>query len=184
MNDTRVARRYAQALFGAATASDTVSSVEDDLNTIVNSITFDKRFENFLNAPYTNREDKQSLLDNVFGDRVTSLTMHLVRIMLEKGREDQIPNVRDELTKLRRTQEGVVLTTVTTAIPLDEDLRAALIAKLTTTLGKKIESEYRVDPALIGGIRVAFGDYVLDGSARGSLRLLREKLRYDVLKQQ
>jgi F-type H+-transporting ATPase subunit delta len=109
--------------------------------------------------------------------------MQVLRIMLEKGRENEIESVRLEYVALRRKHEGVVLATVTTALPLEEDLKLALVAKLEKSLGAKIETEYKVDPDLIGGIRVAYGDYVLDGSARGSLRLIREKLRYDVLKQ-
>lgn len=182
MTDSRVARRYALALFQAATSANLIGAVESDLNTIVHSYTLDPRFGVFLSAPHS-RKDKEDLLGTVFGDNVTSLTMQVLRIMLEKGRENEIEAVRLEYVALRRKHEGVVLATVTTALPLEEDLKLALVAKLEKSLGAKIETEYKVDPDLIGGIRVAYGDYVLDGSARGSLRLIREKLRYDVLKQ-
>ena len=183
MNDTRVARRYAKALFGAASASSAVTAVESDLNNIVNSLQNDSRFAEFIDSPRSSRDDKHALLTNVFGDRAAGLTMQVLRIMLDKGRESEIENVRDEYVALRRESEGVLLATVTSSHELDEAQKQALTAKLIQQLNKKVETVFRIDTSLIGGLRVAYGDYVLDGSVRGTLSNLRERLRHDVLHQ-
>ncbi|MER3496546.1 MAG: hypothetical protein C4320_07090, partial [Armatimonadota bacterium] len=44
-------------------------------------------------------------------------------------------------------------------------------------LGQKVEATYEVQPHLIGGVRVEYGGYVLDGSVEGAFRRLREWLR-------
>jgi F-type H+-transporting ATPase subunit delta len=184
MADQRVGRRYARALFLTAKQYDVVASVEDDLNTIVHLLDSDESFNDFVTAPYTGREEKIATIDRIFSDRVTAVTMQLLRVMLEKRREEEIRTVRAEFISLRRADEGVVHAIVTTAELLPNDQRTALLKKLETTIGKKVESEFRVDPLLIGGIRVAYGNYVLDGSIRGALSSLRDKLRHDLLKQQ
>jgi len=184
MADSRVARRYAQALFMTALKYDVIKSVEDDLNSIVGLLENDEQFHEFVIAPYTGREEKIEIVDKLFSDRVTALTMQVLRVMLEKRREDEITGVRDEFVKLRRENEGVIFATVTSAEKIDDAQRKALMAKLEKTLGKKIEAEFKVEPQLIGGIRVAYGNYVLDGSIRGALSNLRDKLRHDLLKQQ
>lgn len=182
MQDNRVARRYAQALFETALKYDVVNSVESDLLAIDNLLYNDPEFRQFVTAPYTSRDEKMAILDRVFSDRITALTMQVLRVMLEKRREAEIPQVRREFVTLRREHEGVVHVTVTSAEVMPDDQRLALVARVGELLGKKIEPDYEVDPSLIGGVRVAYENYVLDGSARGALSKLRERLKYDLLK--
>ena len=184
MADDRVARVYAQALFDTALKYDVVTSVESDLNSIVGLLENDEQFKDFIIAPYTGREEKIAIVDKLFSDRVTALTMQVLRVMLEKRREEELAGMRDEYVKLRRENQSVIFATVTSAEEMDESQKKALLAKLESTLGKKIEASFKLEPALIGGIRVAYGNYVLDGSIRGALSKLREKLRHDLLKQQ
>ena len=72
---------------------------------------------------------------------------------------------------------------VSSAEALSDSQQTALLAKLTKELGKTLEPEFTVDPSLIGGIRVAYENMVLDGSVRGGLTRLHTLLQYDVLKQ-
>ncbi len=184
MADHRVCRRYAQALFTTAQAHDTVLSVEDDLNLIVGLLNSDDSFNDFVVAPYTGRDEKIATLERIFSDRITALTMQVLRVMLVKRREEEIAGVRDEYVKLRREHGGVVFATVTSSEAMSDSQRSALTKKLETVLGKKIEAEFKVDSNLIGGVKVAYGNYILDGSIRGALSNLRDKLRHDTLKQQ
>jgi len=184
MADSRVARRYAQALFSTALKYDVVNSVEDDLNGIVGLLENDPQFKEFVVAPFTGREEKIAIFAKLFSDRVTALTMQVIRVMLEKRREDEITGVRDEFVTLRREHEGVIFAVITSAWEIEEKQRKLLLTKLEKTLGKKIEAEFKIETNLIGGIRVSYGNYVLDGSIRGALSSLRDKLRHDLLKQQ
>jgi len=183
MHDARVARRYAQALFTTAKKYDVVAAVEDDLNAISRLMTTDKSFRDFIIAPYTSREEKAKIAEKVFGDRITALTMQVLRVMLEKRREPEIPFVRDEFITLRRANESVIFAEVASAAALDTTQRNNILAKLQTTLGKKVEAEFVVEPSLIGGVKVTYENNVLDGSVRGALMKLRERLRHDLMKQ-
>ena len=183
MQDSRIVRRYAQAVFGAAAQYDVIAAVEDDLNGIVGLLEADSKFRHFLLAPYTSREEKAKVLDRLFSDRVTALTMQLLRVMLEKGREAEITGVRDEFVLLRRERERILYAVVTSAEPLDDDQRKRLIAKLSSVMNKKVDGEFHVEPNLVGGVKVAFESYVLDGTVRETLSKLRDRLRHDLLKQ-
>lgn len=182
MEDNRIGRRYAQALFTTALKYDVVKSVEDDLSGIDNLLAKDESFRHFLLAPYTSREEKVKVLDRIFSDRITALTMQVLRVMLEKRRENEITSVFHEYVRLRRENEGSVHAVVTSAEALPADQRQALEAKLSSLLGKRIEAEYTVEPALVGGVRVTYDNFVLDGSVRGAMSKLRERLKYDLLK--
>lgn len=181
--DHRVAKRYARALYESAERMDIVASVEDDLTSIVRLLKDDERFRRFMMQPNQSREGKVSLAENVFSDRITALTLQALRLILQKRRENELEAIREEFVKLRRERGNVLFTTITTSEPLEESQKQALIAKLESKTGKKVEGDYRVDPNVIGGIKVAYGNYVLDGTLRNGLDRLRDKLRIDVLKQ-
>lgn len=183
MDDNRIGRRYAQALFGTAQRYDMVPSVEADLAAIVGLLETDQRFRHFVIAPYTSREEKVQIVERIFSDRVTALTMQVLRVMLEKRREEEIPAVYREFVALRRQAAGVLFVTVTSAMPLETDQRQALLAQLHTKLGRVIEAEFHVDSTLVGGVRVAYENYVMDGTVKGALSRLRERLKYDLLRQ-
>ena len=183
MQDSRVGRRYAQALFDAANGLGVVDSVESDLGAIVGLLDSDESFRDFLIAPYASRDEKVQLLERVFSDRITALTMQVLRVVLEKRREDEIETIFGEYVKLRREHQGVLHVVVTSAVELDSDQRDRLIAKLTTEFGAKVEADYKVDARLLGGVRVAYNNSIFDGSVQGALQRLRERMKYDLLKQ-
>jgi F-type H+-transporting ATPase subunit delta len=183
MIDRRVGRRYAQALFTTALKLDVVASVEDDLNGIVHLLENDGEFRHFMLAPYAGREQKTKFAERVFADRVTALTMQMLRVVLEKQRENELPVIRDEYVVLRRQNDSILYAKVTSAEALDEGQKNAVVSRLETILSKKVEASFHIDPATLGGVRVEYENTVLDGTARGALSRLRERLRYDLLKQ-
>jgi len=183
MHDSRVGKRYAQALFRAALANDVVQSVEDDLAGIANLIENDQAFRDFVLSPYVGSEEKMAIADKVLGDRITALTMTAVRLLLEKGRENEILHVREEFVILRQREAGVLSVDVATAELLDQDLRTDLEAKLKKKFGRPVEARYSIEPHLTGGIRLTYESVVLDGSVRGRFRKLKDTLLHDVLKQ-
>ena len=72
---------------------------------------------------------------------------------------------------------------VTSSEGLDDKQQSALITKIEKTTGKRVEAEFAVEPSLIGGIKVAYENFVLDGTLRGGLARLRDTLKHDLLKQ-
>ncbi|MBV6490278.1 MAG: ATP synthase F1 subunit delta [Fimbriimonadaceae bacterium] len=183
MGDTRVARRYAKALYRAAKSQGIVESVEADLAGVVGIIERDPGFGEFLVSPRIAREHKLPVLERAFSDRVTALTMHALRLMLQKRREDLVPDVYKAFVAIRREHGAVLYAHIASSIELTEKQRSALLTKLEKGSGKKVEAEFSVDSNLLGGIRVAYGNFVLDGSVRGSLRRMRDTLKYELLKQ-
>ncbi|MBI1333443.1 MAG: ATP synthase F1 subunit delta [Armatimonadetes bacterium] len=183
MAEESVSRRYATALFESAKDSKVVASVEADLVTIESLLTNDGDFRAFILSPGRDRTEKITLFDKVFGDRITALTCRFVKLMLEKRREEELPGIRAEFSELRRADEGTISATVTSAVELTKAEQKQIDEKLAAKLGKKVETQFEIDPSLIGGVRVAYGDFIIDGSVRGSLNRLRDTLRQDTLKQ-
>lgn len=182
MADSRVARRYAGALFLSAQKHNVVKSVETDLDSIVALLGNSKFRATFLGKEISLVE-KLKLAETLFSDRVTALTMQALRVIFAKGREDELAGIRDEFTNLRREAEGIVFATVSSSEKLTATQEKEILARLRLATGKTIEAQFVVDPSVIGGVKATYGNTVLDGTLRGGLQSLRDKLYRDALKQ-
>ena len=91
----------------------------------------------------------------------------LDRLAKMKGESSEYPSAVREME--------VVPVEVTSADSLSEADLERLREALSSFLGKQVRLELRVDPSLIGGVIVRFGDHLIDGSLRGQLAGLRER---------
>ena len=183
MAGERVGLRYAQALFDAASNANVVESVESDLAAVDYHLQANGDFRAFLLSPNRGRDEKLALLDKVFGDKVTALSLNILKLMIEKRREEAIPDIKAEYSELRRLASGTVQVYVTSAVELSDSEKKDLLANLSTKLNRKIEADFSVDFHLVGGLKVSYEDFVIEGSVRGTFSRLRETLRQDTLKQ-
>ncbi|XHR29344.1 MAG: FoF1 ATP synthase subunit delta [Chthoniobacteraceae bacterium] len=121
------------------------------------------------------------------------LSRSLFRVSFANGRLDQarVETVLKTVAarpprhalSVMRNYEGLVRmelarrhATIESATPLDPAEAARILGDLQTRFGADITHEFKVSPALIGGIRVQLGSDVWDGSVQGRLELLRSKL--------
>jgi F-type H+-transporting ATPase subunit delta len=72
--------------------------------------------------------------------------------------------------------EDIVAVEAITAVPLPEDLRERLLERIQEQTGRRVWLEERVDPAIVGGLVLNFGDSVVDASVRNNLDGLRRAL--------
>jgi F-type H+-transporting ATPase subunit delta len=63
---------------------------------------------------------------------------------------------------------------VETAAPIPADLQASVQARLTNVYGRGVSTHFRVQPALIGGMRIRVGNDVYDGSVLSGLVALQK----------
>lgn len=181
--DPRVAKRYARAVFRIAQRNGEVDAVETDLAGLSSLMEANAEFKRVFFSPRISRDDKIRLAENLFSDRVTALTMSFLRLILNKRRELEYDLIREEFVKLRRQEGQVIYAQITSATELTSEQQKAIVQRLADESSKKVEPDFRIDPAVLGGVKVAFGNYVLDGTVRGSLRRLSDQLRRDLLKQ-
>ena len=74
-------------------------------------------------------------------------------------------------------QEGVRDAEITSAFALDEATLKTLVTDLERKFESKIKVTVKVDAELIGGVRIAVGDEVIDASVRGKLAAMATALK-------
>jgi F-type H+-transporting ATPase subunit delta len=178
MNISRAAARvYARALFDIGVETKAVGRIFDELHAVHKAIRgLDPELRAFFNMPQLRREDKRRILSLAFEGKVDRPVLGLLHVLVQKRREPLFDNVVQEFDRYRDLHEGRVHAAVTTAQELDEELALALRTALEARTKRKVDLEQRIDPDVIGGIRVNLGDYVLDGTLHRGLMDMRRDL--------
>jgi F-type H+-transporting ATPase subunit delta len=101
--------------------------------------------------------------------RIQEISSYIVK---EKPRFH--PQILKEFTRLIRLELAKNHATVSSAIPLAEKVQQQVRTELTRHFGTETTFAFKVDPSLIGGMRVQHGSDVLDGSIRSRLENLRQ----------
>jgi len=149
-----------------------------------------REWRDLLLAPQISHEERERIIDRLFSERAHPLVLRLLRLMLRKKRIAALGEVWEAYSVLLDEARGVVRAEVTTAIPLPDDLREALRRALRERLARESRTgrqgraapvadvliETRLDPSLLGGVRVQIGDRVIEHSVRRSLEEITEKL--------
>jgi F-type H+-transporting ATPase subunit delta len=176
MRTTAVALRYARALFEVAKKADAIDRIESDLGLIGHSLETMPRLAEALAHPLVPGERKKRIIAGVFSAAIDPVTLDFVCLLIDKRRSDVLAQMEGEYVNLANEYRGVTPALVTSAVPLSADERTALHAKLEVFTGKKVELTMEEDSTLIGGIMVRIGDTVIDGSVRGDLARLKDRL--------
>ncbi len=171
-----VVKRYAKALFDAASREQAVDRVESDLGLVSYVVESNPDLRRALHIPLITAEKKKAILRGVFGGKVHQITLDYMCLLADKRREEALVRTEAVYVELANEARGVVEARVTTAVELREDEEIKLAAKLSGITGKQVHLIKNIDPSIIGGIVVRIQDKIIDGSVRGQLAAMREKL--------
>jgi len=176
MRLSTLARRYAGAIFEAARSADIIDRVESDLGLVTYSLQAMPRLREVLSHPLIPAARKKEIAAEVFAGEVEAVTLDFLDLLIDKRREEIVEDVEREYVRLANEFRGIVPAMASSAVPLTPGERTRLRAKLEEFTGKKIELQVEEDPTLVGGLTVKIGDTVIDGSVKGYLASLKDRL--------
>ena len=101
--------------------------------------------------------------------------------VFERGQLDLLPQIASAYRMVTATDEDVVGVTVTTAVPLDDELRRTITEKCEADLKRKVFLIEKVDPSIIGGLILEDRGQRRDVTVKTQLRAAREALGSTIL---
>ena len=160
----------------AVEAEAAVANVDDKLDLVLSEIfNFSKIIlENpELRLALINRADsverKQELLKSIFGQKFTSSSQRLLSKSVEgrgnRGIEKSISAYSNALTARRNR----VNAHIKSSIALSDGQAKKLADSLTMKIGQPVHLNIEIDPSVLGGISIRFGDEVIDGTIANRL---------------
>lgn len=169
------ARRYAEAAFQLAERDRSVEQWLAQLGTLAQATEEDSVVRR-LEDPNIALDERLAALRSTLGPDAVTQLVNMVRLLLRRRRADEIRGIYREFRRLYNRRQGIVEASATSAVELDERELAALRTRLEHMTGKRVELDTNVDPSILGGIQVRLGDLLIDGSVRGRLERLRNRL--------
>ena len=175
---SNVGERYAQALFDLANDQKSLAAVEADLKSLKAALAESRDLKILVSSPAFSAEDKAKALAAIAAKaKFNATTAKFLGLLAANGRVAALPGAIAAFQKLAADARGVVGATVTTASPLTAAQSRGLAAALRQALGKDPEIETRVDPSILGGIKVQVGSRLFDASLRSKLDSLKFALK-------
>ena len=177
-NQTEVGSRYAQALFDLALDNKAVEAVEADLKALKAARDESAELRLALASPIYGDDAKGKILAAI-GQKleVGSITLNFIGVLAANRRASALPAVISAYERLSAAHRGVVAAEVTTAIKLTAAQAKGVKAALALALGMEPDITTRVDPSILGGLKVKVGSRLFDASLRSKLDSLKFALK-------
>ena len=171
-----IARPYAEAAFRLADAQGKLAEWSATLANL-SAVAADERVRAAIGDPNLPDAKVAGLIIAILSGKLTGETENFVRVLAENGRLEVLAEIRSQYEALKNEREGVVEAEISSAFDMDQAQLADLVARLEKKTGRKVRARVSVDKSLIGGVKIAIGDKVIDGSARAQLGALETALK-------
>ncbi len=171
-----IARPYADALFETARASgeglDRWLAVVEELAVLMSH----PQVAEVVADPKLGDAQVVDLLAGLVKQPLPAAGTNFLKLLVSNQRLAVLPEVAVQFRQLKNQAEGVADCLIETAFPLDDGEVATLLGALAKRFGTRLRPTVQVNPALIGGVRIAVGDQVLDNSVRARLNQMQTAL--------
>lgn len=169
------AATYAEAFYQAAAEAGAVGQVSADLTVLAEALAPNAEAGRVLHNPQVESRFKKDAVAGLAGS-AHPLTVNFLKVLIDRGRLEDLPAITASFQERVAEAEGRIGVEVTSAVPLPDDLREQVAARIREQTGKTPEITERVDPEIIGGLVLRVGGVVTDASVRGRLEGLRRSL--------
>jgi F-type H+-transporting ATPase subunit delta len=170
-----IAEVYARALFEVAKQHDVLDRVHDELGEFAEALSENRGLQVFLFSPYFSSEEKRDGVVKIVSD-ADERFVNFLELLAERHRMPVLFRIQREFDALWAEEHRLLPVTVTSAVELDEKLVADIGKRIEEQTDRTVELSSRVDPEVLGGLKVQVGNMVLDATVRNRLERLRKQV--------
>jgi F-type H+-transporting ATPase subunit delta len=176
MSNYSIASRYNKSLIDLAIELDILEDVHKDMLLVDKVIRENREFVMLLKSPVIGHQKKSAVLREIFGGKVSNLTISLFEILARKNREGILPELAHLFHEQYNQQKGITEATVITQYPIDDNERDTFADTVKLKTGAKtVVLNEAINPEIIGGFILKIGDKQIDHSLRRKLNELKIK---------
>ncbi|MCL2635230.1 MAG: F0F1 ATP synthase subunit delta [Betaproteobacteria bacterium] len=162
-----IARPYAEAVYRIAQQTGAQGAWSGRLQRLA-LIAQDGDMAAVMGNPQLSVEQVADLFISLSQDN-DAISGNFIRTLAENRRLALLPEISRLFELAKSQEEGVKEAVVYSAFPIDDSQMASLMQQLEPHFGTRLNARVEIDAGLIGGVKVAVGDQVLDASVRGKL---------------
>lgn len=169
-------KRYAKALYAYAKESKVEKEVYRDMLDLQKLFKEDRVLKRLVHNPTVSNSVKSNLLNALFKDRVDSVCMKFLQLLVKNNRESNVVLIVEEFLRYYRVQEDYIDVCLTLAYQADDGLIERFREKIESEYSKKVLMKVVVDKDLVGGFTLMVGERYIDRSVSGNFYQLKKRL--------
>ncbi len=174
MNESRAAARYAKAILDFAVEKKKTEVLEEDMRSIVATMSASKELREMLGSPVLKGELKKKALMAIFKGS-HAITEGLIDLLIQNRRISLLNEVALKYIILNEDLKGEGVAFVTTAVPLSGELEKKVLSKVSSITGNKITIKNEIDKSIVGGFILRVGDLQYDASIANKLNTIKRE---------
>ena len=178
---TGVGSAYGEALYSLAQDEGLSDIILDQLKVLNESFQQEPGFLRLLSSPNLTKQERCAIVDDSFKGKVHEYVLNLLKILTERSYTGHFGQCCAAYRDLYNQDNGILPVTAVTAVALNKDQSARLTEKMTRLTGKRIELTNRVDPSVLGGMRLDYDGKRVDDTVSHRLDTVRDLLQNTIL---
>ena len=178
---TQAANTYAQALYSLAKEEDLAKQILQELDVLKQAFDREPEYICLLSAANLPKAERCTILDESFRGKVHIYVLNFLKILTEKGYIRQFSDCCKAYRRQYNADNGILTVQAVTAVALTQEQSARLTEKLQKQTGKTVELVNRVDPSVLGGVRLDYDGKRVDGTVKNRLDTIGNLLKNTVL---
>ena len=181
MPNPRLASRYAKSIIGLSVEQNSLEETLADMQYLGSVCKESREFTNVLRSPVINADKKQTIIDAVVGEKLKPLSKAFVALLVNKGREENLPEIATAFIQQYKDMKNIKTVTVTTATPMSDSVKQSIMTKVVAALpDASIEMREEVKEDIIGGFVLQMDDKLFDASIRRDLNDVKQQFMKNV----
>jgi len=176
MSEIKVASRYAKSIIDLSIENNALESAYNDMVLFEKVVDETPELEAILSNPIVPLDKKLGILNGIFGDKVSKLTLTFFKVVVNKGRSAILFATSKQFVQQYNLIKGIVTADVTTATALSTSAKEEIISIVKRELGaNQVIVNEKINEKLIGGFILKVGDKQFDASIASGLSKLKKE---------
>lgn len=173
---TETARMYGGSLYDLAAEEGLEKRILEELDQVSALLKDDPAYLHLLSIPSIPKKERCGLLDEALRGQIHPYVLNFLKILCEKGTLRELPGCARAYRVRYNQAHGILEAVAVSAVPMTAQQTTRLHEKLEAVTGRQIDLKTKVDPSVLGGIRLDIEGTELDGTVKNRLASLRSSI--------
>lgn len=173
---SQILKNYASAIFEISLEKDSLNDDYKTFKEILILLEENPKFKNLLANLFISKEERNSIVDNVFKGKINEHLLSFIHVIIDNGRADELSQILKEFISLYNDHFGIVEGICYSSFKLNEKQLNDLMSALSKRENKKVYLINKINKELIGGVKIIIGDRVYDSSINATIDNIKKNL--------
>jgi len=171
-----IARNYAEALFSIGLDEKKILPLQNEVKQLMEIILDNEDFILLIDSKFLSISQRKENAALLLKDFDVDL-VNFIKVIIDHNRVYLLNEILEAFNSLANESQGIKEGLLYSAFPLKKDTINKIKDKVSQLEKMDVELLLRIDPTLIGGVKVVINSHVYDGSIKNQL----EKMQIDLL---